>query len=495
MYRETIEHPASIPEDIKAFVDLESGNDRGRIYRLVPPNWKRPKTTKLEQATSTELVAALSSADGWARDTAHRLIWERQDQAAVEPLRKLLRSDAKPVTIVLTLYGLSGLDALTAADVLIGLHHADAHVREHSLRLAESLADKNPEVLDAMLAHIDDPSLRVRRQLTFSLGELSSPKAVAGLKQLIPEAAKDSVIRTAWFSSVHRQAANLASEMLADDSEAAFPLLLELSRQVAAQGDVSSVLSLLDRVLASSERTSRQSRMLEALGEGLRRRGQSLSGVAADNRASAALRTRLKETFAAAAEEAQGESRGLGGPEVGVRLLAFSDDDTALAVLPELLIPQTPPALQQAAVKSLSAHQPARVAEALLANWRGFGPALRRDVVDVLVQSEVGAKQLLAAVSNGSVKGAEIERDKKQLLLNHPREAVRDQARTVLETTAGNRKQIVEDYLAALSLEADAARGKEIYAKTCSVCHRVGKEGHAVGPDLVSRRTNHWTTC
>ncbi|HAM71625.1 MAG TPA: cytochrome C, partial [Verrucomicrobiales bacterium] len=34
MYRETIEHPWSLPESIKKHLDLNSGNDRGRIYRI-----------------------------------------------------------------------------------------------------------------------------------------------------------------------------------------------------------------------------------------------------------------------------------------------------------------------------------------------------------------------------------------------------------------------------------------------------------------------------
>ena len=42
MYRETIEHPWSIPEGIKKFVDLDSGNDRGRIWRVVPEKFDRP---------------------------------------------------------------------------------------------------------------------------------------------------------------------------------------------------------------------------------------------------------------------------------------------------------------------------------------------------------------------------------------------------------------------------------------------------------------------
>ena len=33
MYRETVEHPYSIPAEIKEFLHLTSGKDRGRIYR------------------------------------------------------------------------------------------------------------------------------------------------------------------------------------------------------------------------------------------------------------------------------------------------------------------------------------------------------------------------------------------------------------------------------------------------------------------------------
>ena len=37
IYREVIEHPASIPPMIKKHLDLTAGRDRGRIYRVIPP--------------------------------------------------------------------------------------------------------------------------------------------------------------------------------------------------------------------------------------------------------------------------------------------------------------------------------------------------------------------------------------------------------------------------------------------------------------------------
>jgi putative membrane-bound dehydrogenase-like protein len=90
MYRETIEHPWSIPDDIKAQLDLESGRDRGRIYRLAPIGFQPPKTPRLGKITTRELVALLTHADSWWRETAHRLLLEQQDRSAVAALRQRL---------------------------------------------------------------------------------------------------------------------------------------------------------------------------------------------------------------------------------------------------------------------------------------------------------------------------------------------------------------------------------------------------------------------
>ena len=62
MYRETIEHPYSIPDDIKAHLDLQSGDDRGRIYRLLPPTRKaRLSFPKLGSLGTLDLVLSLPS--------------------------------------------------------------------------------------------------------------------------------------------------------------------------------------------------------------------------------------------------------------------------------------------------------------------------------------------------------------------------------------------------------------------------------------------------
>ena len=63
MYREVIEHPWSLPQGIKKHVDLDSGNNRGRIWRVVPTNFERP-------------AFSLKRDSGWQRVTNQRLAYE-----------------------------------------------------------------------------------------------------------------------------------------------------------------------------------------------------------------------------------------------------------------------------------------------------------------------------------------------------------------------------------------------------------------------------------
>src|SRR5213078_3310925 len=95
MYRENIEHPWSIPDDIHAAVDLESG-----------------------RATTAELVATLENPNSWWRETAQRLLFERQDRSAVPALRRMVKRGRTPQARLHALWTLASLNCLSDADVL-----------------------------------------------------------------------------------------------------------------------------------------------------------------------------------------------------------------------------------------------------------------------------------------------------------------------------------------------------------------------------------------
>ena len=82
MYREVIEHPWSLPDGIKTYLDLNSGNDRGRIYRVRPEIFHRRPTGNLREFSNDQLTRLLAHPNGWHRTTAQRLLWERGDERA-----------------------------------------------------------------------------------------------------------------------------------------------------------------------------------------------------------------------------------------------------------------------------------------------------------------------------------------------------------------------------------------------------------------------------
>ncbi|MBC8243782.1 MAG: c-type cytochrome [Verrucomicrobia bacterium] len=203
MYREVIEHPWSLPRGIKQHIDLDSGNDRGRIYRVVPGTFVQPELPRLGQATVAELVATLDHPNGWHRGTAARLLYERQNQAAVEPLRRLAKRGRTGAGRMIAHYSLAALGALKRRDLVLALADESPVVRAHAVRLAEGFLPKlqpgaagQSAVFDSPLAAglrrlAGDPDARVRYQLGWTLGAVRIPGEAVALATLLRHGAGD----------------------------------------------------------------------------------------------------------------------------------------------------------------------------------------------------------------------------------------------------------------------------------------------------------------
>lgn len=86
MYRETIEHPWSLPPGIKQHLDLNSGNDRGRIYRIEREGFQRSPIPRLSEASDDELRSlARNPSNDWTQTTARRLLYERGQALEAKP--------------------------------------------------------------------------------------------------------------------------------------------------------------------------------------------------------------------------------------------------------------------------------------------------------------------------------------------------------------------------------------------------------------------------
>lgn len=496
MYRETIEHPWSIPDDIKAQLDLESGRDRGRIYRLAPSGFKSPPPPKLGSAGSEELVAQLENPNAWWRETAQRLIFERQSPSAVAPLRTLLRESQNPLARLHALWSLEGLAALTEDDLVRAMADAAAGIREQAVLLSERRLAASPVLAKRAIELAGDDDLRVRFQVAWTLGEIlksSSGKKIqapasAALAQIARRDAADASLRTAVLSSAGETAAELLADIL--PAGAAAPAAAALVRDLATvigarhrEAEIAAALVVFGALDPSADAIERQ--FLVGLGGGLKRSGKRLSIGLAPGGSPAAQRI---ERRLAEAENLAGDSPTRHEERLAaVELLAACDFVPYGQKLSTLIAPREPQTIQMAAVRALSGYAEPAVANLLLNHYAALTPAVRGEVVQALLARVDRISALLDAVADRRVPVADIPAARRKLLLEHASPAIRDRAAKLLSDTRASGAQLAE-YQAALKASTDQERGAGVFKRDCQACHRLGGQGHDVGPNLLSIR-------
>ncbi len=493
-YREAIETPLSLPDDIKKSLNLQS-RQRGRVWRVMPES--RPASAKrrprLGKAPTEDLVKHLADGNIWRRLTAQRLLVERQDKAAVEPLKRLAREAKSGPGRAHALWTLDGLKALHDDFVLAALKDAEPGVREQGLRLSEGRLAPSASLRSAAAALADDPSPRVRFQAAFSLGSADAPELVAGLARIARRDAADPWTQTAVLSSASRGAAVLL-DAFARDKEAAshVAFVARLAALVGARNDdadLGRALALLgEKDVADPLKVA----LLGGLGQGLQNGPRPLSRLW--DAPPAALKEsvgRALPFFERAAATAKSETATPSSRLAAARLLASGPPALAAPALAEMLAPRNAAEVQLAAVRALSALDGPKATDLLLSGWGGYSPGLRREALEALFARPDRVAQLLAAVAAKKVLPNQIEPARVEQLRKHPDAAVRKRAQALFAgQTSADRKKVVDDYRAALALTADAARGKAAFKRVCATCHRLEDVGTEVGPDLLSALRN-----
>lgn len=199
MYRQHIETPLSIPEDLKADMDFTNGREHGRIYRILPEGASAPasKPLNMKNMETHEYVGLLAHPNQWWRLQAQRLLLERQDTSVVPEVEKLFTRNKDPRVRLHAFYVLEGLNSLDAELVKQAMNDSHPGVREHGMMLSEQY----PVLLPQLLEGIDDSSGRVALQASLSLGEFSDKEIAPALARVVEQYGQDPWFRTAVLSS------------------------------------------------------------------------------------------------------------------------------------------------------------------------------------------------------------------------------------------------------------------------------------------------------
>ncbi len=483
MYREVIEHPWSLPEEIKRHLDLNSGNDRGRIFRIVPENpaWKRRSNVALGRATTAELVATLAHSNGWHRDTASRLLHERQDKSAVPLLANLIRESASPLARHHALGVLDGLGALDEGAVATALADQDPQVRERAIALAEKLvAGGMPagRLVEKLAGLADDPSARVRMQLAFTAPVM--PTLAPAYARLAERDFADKWISAALLSGSPEMVTSVLFPAMTRDpalAKKAAPFVAHLVEIRAAAKPAGGYAALIDFIAQPGTSPL----WLRALGDGLRRAGTTIEKADAGKKLEAVF-TRAAATAADA--RAAGAARLEAIELLGVASLAQSREPLAAS-----LAPGQPEEVQVAAVRALAAHAQPAVAPTLLSHWQ-YAPKARAAVLSALLAREDRTKALLDAIERGKVPPADLSASQVESLARHKNATLKARAVTILASVIPpSREAVAAKFQPAITTKGEAGRGKTLYTGRCSICHRAGGEGLELGPDLITVKT------
>jgi putative membrane-bound dehydrogenase-like protein len=501
MYRETIEHPASIPPVIKKHLDLTSGRDRGRIWRIEPTGFRYEPQPDFEVFCPSEtLVGELGSENGWRRDVAARLLYERGDGILASSDVYTAKSEKSPhgrVHLLYVLYGSLNFDEAAAIDAM---SDKSPIVREHAARLT-GLSQRwfGGDALTALckLANDDDP--RVRYQTAFSLGEFpASSKTTAALASIALQDGADPWMRFAVLSSSSGRAAELLSALLDKKDRRAIAsigdFLAEAATLAGREANVEQLTKLIDRVEALPESDAAVAqRLTVALALGLAR---------TNNPAAASLRaedSKLAKLVAAqiatALETVEASTASLEARLAAVETLALAPFEKSQPVLASLLVPQSPGELQRAAITALARSKDESAAATIIEAWQALSPTARGEAVEALLARDDRIPQFLTAIKDGRLADAYLDPARAKSLTEHRNQQIRELAREALESrgaaTREEREKVIASYREVMTKNSDAnsasaERGKLAFRKTCAACHKLDDFGHVVGPDLAA---------
>ena len=505
MARETIEHPKSLPEPIKSQVDLTSGRDLGRIWRVRASNRPiRRDKADLASLPTSKLCTHLEHPNGWHREKASQLLIERND------------SDAIPICRDLVVSSKDAYGRLHALSVLASLTHG-----LDSATLLQAIRDENPRVrlwawvFSKRLTPAEWTKLEEARTLVSEVmqneSDVEVQVAMATRSSLVlPKPSDRAKLFTQWLLRGD------AAITRCDELRAAIELAIqgETAKQLWDENDWLNSLpslpggaSFLDAMFYQLNQSGELVQVLKSWPQ-----WSVAQSLAATNSLGRLFDRRVFNGNQAASQELSVIAREWMIPQLRQQMEAskqsspqdaglFSTEESTanalrlLSTLPatdleELLKPMLESGQSKLQVAAMDAWIPlhASLQKLGIDSLPKMPPNSQQAILRALVKNESGAKLLLNWFVDSKQQQGNLPAWVWQTLRNFPSEAIRKEAQRLSPVSEVTWESIAQKYRSAWDVPGNAEQGAAHFTKLCASCHRVSDIGIAIGPSLDSYR-------
>lgn len=496
MRRKVIDHPSYVPEEVRHLLDIDSGKDLGRIYRISSKNYEGALNSKrwfYNPDNVDDLISRLDSDLEWDRAVAFRLLLEKEEFDRKEALEELYHKTTNASTRVRILWllenkGMPGVDVLSKA-----FRDREAGVRLQAVKLASARTLVPVPLKEEIYRLARDPDMQVRLHSALALGSLEDTVAVHFLAEIAIRDAHDYWIREAILSGVGNRMMGFYRALVAHPEFGGgdYPDLLEELSEIFGRGAPLADCRAMAVSILNIPQVSSATRFATWVGliHGLQSRREIWQKTSPLELLTLDLRPDLWQDFLyelrvhAAPDNSTIKDRSL-----ALQLLGFHGSDSAFVLLRAALAPNEPLDIQRVATASLVDQSGSEGASILLEPgvWERFTPEIRSKVITEMISRDVTVTLLLKAVKGGIVKASEVSSVDRKRLMQSGTDLNCSLANDVfLSLEAGDRMEVFEKYRSGLHQTGSDHNGETVFVRVCSTCHSYGGKGGRVGPDLT----------
>ena len=480
----------------------------GRIYRLQTKGAPAHGVFDLSKKSTRELLDVLRHPNKWYRQTALRLIGDRQDASIIPVLKRHIKENAGQFALecMWALYQSGGFNDQVAGETL---NHEDPYVRLWTVRLLCDDRKVSPSIA-AQLATLalHEPYVHVRSQLASSSKRIPAEHALPIIVNLLrhDEDIEDPHVPLLIWWAIESKCETESDSVLAvlrDSHLWGLPLmekhvLTRLMRRFAQAGSRNDLLASA-RLLQLAPDEQKTQLLME--GFELAFQGRSLAGMPSElsqallKAGGGSLTLRIRQDDSHAVDEAlqqiANDNTELERRIEFVQVFGEVNQPDCVAVLLDVLVGSKDDELKMAILTALQPYRKSTIGQEVVRTYTGFSDDVVSVAQTLLASRPAWSRQFLEAIDVGQISPNTIPLDVVRKMTIHQDKRIAALIRKHFKnvegaSTAEMQKLIKHCSLALQSGSGDPYQGKQIYAKTCAKCHLLFGEGGRIGPDLTT---------